>query len=80
MATVYGIKRKPVGKVTPHPSGAIAAQIGQKRIGLFTDESLAVMAILDLAKRPLTVEGYLALVEEPVADGAATFQIDADLM
>lgn len=68
MATVYGVKRTPVGKLAPHPSGAIAAQIGQKRIGLFVTESLAVMSILDLAAPALEVDGYLewfdALVEE----------------
>jgi hypothetical protein len=85
MATVFGVKRTPVGKLAPHPSGAIAAQIGSRRIGLFTNADLAIAAILDLTKRPIEVDGLLVwleelLAEEPVADGTATYAIDADLM
>jgi hypothetical protein len=84
MATVYGTKRKPIGKVMPHISGSIAAQIGNRRLGLFTSEDLAVMAILDCAAPALTIDAYCEwleelLAEEPVADGLATFRIDADL-
>jgi hypothetical protein len=85
MAVVYGIKRTPIGKVMPHPSGAIAAFDGKRRLGLFVTTDLAVSAILDCAKPPLTVAAYLewfeALVEEePAADGAASYRVDADLL
>ena len=69
IATVYGTKRKPIGKVTPHRSGSIAAfDEKRRRLGLFTSADLAIAAILDLAAPALTIEGYLewfeALVEE----------------
>ena len=86
IATVYGTKRKPIGKVTPHRSGSIAAfDEKRRRLGLFTSADLAIAAILDLAKRPIELEARLAwveelLVKETVADGTATHRIDADLL
>jgi hypothetical protein len=68
MATVYGVKRKPLGKITPHISGNIAAQIGSKRSGLFTNEDLAVAAILDLAAPALTVDAFLEWYEAIVTE------------
>jgi hypothetical protein len=68
MAVVFS-RQRPVGKVMPHISGAIAAFDGQRRrLGLFVTTDLAVSAILDIANKPLEVDGYLewfdALVEE----------------
>jgi hypothetical protein len=86
MAVVYGIKRTPIGKVMPHSSGSlIAFGGGKRRLGLFVTTDLAVSAILDCAKPPLTVAAYLewfeALVEEePAVDGAASYRVDADLL
>lgn len=84
MAVVFNTKRRPIGKVTPHISGSIAAFDGKRhRLGLFVSESMAVMAILDLAKPP--ADALLdwceeLLVEELVTDGTATYRIDADLL
>jgi hypothetical protein len=81
MAAVYRNQRK-LGKIWPNGAGAIvAATIGGKRLGCFTSADLAIAAILDLAKRPLTVEGYLALVEafiveEDIPSARAAYAID----
>jgi len=65
MAIVYGIKRRPIGKIWAHPSGSIAAATDGRRnpIGLFTSMSLAIQALMDLADKPLQAEGFIALVE-----------------
>jgi len=67
MAVVFS-RQRPIGKIWPNKAGAIAAQIGNRRLGLFTSADLAIAAILDLAAPALTIEGYLewfeALVEE----------------
>jgi len=69
MAVVFNTKRRPIGKVTPHISGAIAAFDGRRhRLGLFVNESMAVVAILDCADKPLEVEGYLGWLEALVAE------------
>ena len=57
MATVYNAERQPIGKVKPHRSGAIAAFDGKRRcLGLFTSESLAIMALMDCADKPIEAE------------------------
>lgn len=86
MAVVFNTKRRPIGKVTPHISGAIAAFDGKRhRLGLFVNESMAVMAILDFAKPPIGADAWLAWVEEllgeeSVPNGTETFKIDLDLL
>ena len=77
IATVYGTKRKPIGKVTPHRSGSIAAfDEKRRRLGLFTSADLAIA--IELEARLAWVEELL--VKETVADGTATHRIDADLL
>jgi hypothetical protein len=86
MAVVFNAKRRPVGKVAPHRSGAVAAFDGRRRtIGLFVNEDLAVSAILDFAKPPIGADAWLAWVialvgEESVPSGTETYPIDVDLL
>jgi hypothetical protein len=68
MAVVYGTERQPIGKIRPTKSGAVAASIGYKRLGLFVNENMAVTAIMDIADRPIEVEGYLEWVEALLMD------------
>ena len=69
MAAVYGIKRKPIGKVVPHISGSNAAfDGGRRRLGLFVSESMAIAAIMNCADKPLEVDGYLVWVEAMIAE------------
>jgi hypothetical protein len=64
MATVYNAERQPIGKVKPHRSGAIAAFDGRRRpIGLFVNENLAVMALLDIADKPIEPEIWIEWIE-----------------
>jgi len=82
MAVVFS-RQRPIGKVTPHISGAISAQIGNRRLGLFTSADLAIAAILDLAAPALTIDAWLAWIiallgEESVPSGTETYVIDAD--
>jgi HAMP domain-containing protein len=67
MAVVFS-RQRPIGKLAPHPSGAIAAQIGNRRLGLFTSAGLAIAAILDLAAPPLTGDAWLAWFEAIVTE------------
>ena len=68
MATVYNAERQPIGKVKPHRSGAIAAFDGKRRcLGLFTSESLAIMALMDCADKPIEAEIWIEWVAAIVA-------------
>jgi hypothetical protein len=59
MAVVYRNQRR-LGKIWPNGAGAIvAATIGGKRIGLFTSECLAIMALMDCADKPLEPEPWI---------------------
>jgi len=88
MAIVYGTKRRPIGKIWPHQSGSIAAATNGRRlpVGLYVTERMAVLALMDCANRPLTIDAYLEwcealLADEPAPlDGAQTYKISADLL
>jgi hypothetical protein len=86
MAVVYRNQRK-LGKIWPNEAGAIiAATIGGRRLGSFTSAALAITALMDIAKRPIEPDAWLAWVEEllveeaAIAEGTPTYKIDVDLL
>lgn len=84
MAVVFS-RQRPIGKIKPHRSGAVAAFDGKRRcLGLFTSEGLAIMALMDCAKRPIEVDvwrGWVIalLAEESVPSETPTYKISACL-